>query len=198
MRRDVHDALARLQKRENIVQQVCTVFAASNDVRFRCLRCFLGKCLWIASGQYGNGVGILPLMEDGTVLVVRQFRYPGDSVLTEIPAGKLEYGEDPLDCGKRELSEEVGAEAREWIFLGNIYPTPAYDSEVIRIYLAIGLTFGRQHLDEGEFLNVCRVPLRELADKVMAGEIRDAKTQIAVLKTMYMLEHGQLKPDGAE
>lgn len=148
--------------------------------------------------RHPGGVGILPLMEDGTVLVVRQFRYPGDSVLTEIPAGKLEYGEDPLDCGKRELSEEVGAEAREWIFLGNIYPTPAYDSEVIRIYLATGLTFGRQHLDEGEFLNVCRVPLRELADKVMAGEIRDAKTQIAVLKTMYMLEHGQLKPDGAE
>ena len=148
--------------------------------------------------RHPGGVGILPLMEDGTVLVVRQFRYPGDSVLTEIPAGKLEYGEDPLDCGKRELSEEVGAGAREWIFLGNIYPTPAYDSEVIRIYLATGLTFGRQHLDEGEFLNVCRVPLRELADKVMAGEIRDAKTQIAVLKTMYMLEHGQLKPDGAE
>ena len=148
--------------------------------------------------RHPGGVVILPLMEDGTVLVVRQFRYPGDSVLTEIPAGKLEYGEDPLDCGKRELSEEVGAEAKEWIFLGNIYPTPAYDSEVIRIYLATGLTFGRQHLDEGEFLNVCRVPLRELADKVMAGEIRDAKTQIAVLKTMYMLEHGQLKPDGAE
>ena len=148
--------------------------------------------------RHPGGVGILPLMEDGTVMVVRQFRYPGDSVLTEIPAGKLEYGEDPLTCGKRELSEEVGAEAREWIFLGNIYPTPAYDSEVIRIYLATGLTFGRQHLDEGEFLNVCRVPLRELADKVMAGEIRDAKTQIAVLKTMYMLEHGQLKSDGAE
>ena len=148
--------------------------------------------------RHPGGVGILPLMPDGTVMMVRQFRYPGDSVLTEIPAGKLEYGEDPLQCGKRELSEEVGAEAKEWIFLGNIYPTPAYDSEVIRVYLATGLTFGNQHLDEGEFLNVCRVPLQELADKVMAGEIRDAKTQIAVLKTMYMLEHGQLKLDGAE
>ena len=148
--------------------------------------------------RHPGGVGILPLMEDGTVMVVRQFRYPGDSVLTEIPAGKLEYGEDPLTCGKRELSEEVGAEAKEWIFLGNIYPTPAYDSEVIRIYLATGLTFGKQHLDEGEFLNVCRLPLQTLVEQVMAGEIRDAKTQIAILKTAYMLEHGQLKLDGAE
>ncbi len=142
--------------------------------------------------RHPGGVGILPLMPDGTVMMVQQFRYPGDSVLTEIPAGKLEYGEDPLACGKRELKEEIGAEAMEWVFLGNVYPTPAYDSEVIRVYLAAGLTFGEQHLDEGEFLNVCRIPLQALADKVMAGEIRDAKTQIAILKTVYMLEHGAL------
>ena len=72
-----------------------------------------------------GGVGILPLMEDGTVLVVRQFRYPQGKVLTEIPAGKLEFGEDPLSCGKRELQEEVGAAAEEWVDLGTIYPTPA-------------------------------------------------------------------------
>lgn len=148
--------------------------------------------------RHPGGVGILPLMSDGTVMMVRQFRYPGDSVLTEIPAGKLEYGEDPLTCGKRELSEEIGAEAKEWIFLGNVYPTPAYDSEVIRVYLAAGLRFGKQHLDEGEFLNVCRIPLQTLADQVMAGEIRDAKTQIGVLKTVYMLEHGMLKLDQSD
>lgn len=151
--------------------------------------------------RHPGGVGVLPLMPDGTVMMVRQFRYPGDSVLTEIPAGKLEYGEDPLQCGKRELSEEIGAEAAEWIFLGNVYPTPAYDSEVIRVYLAAGLTFGKQHLDEGEFLNVCRIPLQTLVEQVMNGEICDAKTQIGVLKTAYMLEHGALKltgNDGAE
>ena len=142
--------------------------------------------------RHPGGVGILPLMEDGTVFVVRQFRYPGDSVLTEIPAGKLEYGEDPLTCGKRELSEEVGATAENWVFLGNIYPTPAYDTEIIRIYLATGLSFGKQHLDEGEFLNVVRVPLQELVDQVMDGKIFDAKTQIAVLKTARMLEKGLL------
>jgi ADP-ribose pyrophosphatase len=142
--------------------------------------------------RHPGGVGILPLLENGDVLMVRQFRYPGDSVLTEIPAGKLEYGEDALQCGKRELGEEIGAEAAEWRFLGNIYPTPAYDSEVIRIYLARGLTFGEQHLDEGEFLNVVRVPLAELVEQVMAGEICDAKTQIAVLKTAKLLESGAL------
>ena len=138
--------------------------------------------------RHPGGVGVLPLMEDGTVMMVRQFRYPGEQILTEIPAGKLEYGEDPLECGKRELSEEVGAEAAQWTFLGNIYPTPAYDSEIIRIYLARGLTFGEQHLDDGEFLNVVRLPLSELVEMVMRDEIRDAKTQIAILKTARLLD----------
>ena len=109
-------------------------------------------------------------------------------MLTEIPAGKLEYGEDPLSCGKRELKEEIGAAAEEWVDLGKIYPTPAYDTEVIHIYLAKGLSFGEQHLDPGEFLNVERVPLLTLYEQVMAGEILDAKTQIAVLKVKAMLE----------
>lgn len=138
-----------------------------------------------------GGVGILPLMEDGTVLVVRQFRYPQGKVLTEIPAGKLEFGEDPLSCGKRELQEEVGAAAEEWVDLGTIYPTPAYDTEVIHIYLARGLSFGEQHLDPGEFLNVERVPFQALYERVMAGEIADAKTQIAVLKVKAMLEKSE-------
>lgn len=138
--------------------------------------------------QHPGGVGILPLMEDGTVFTVRQFRYPQGKVLTEIPAGKLEYGEDPLSCGKRELKEEIGAEAAEWVSLGEIYPTPAYDTEVIHVYLAKGLSFGEQHLDPGEFLNVERLPLETLYRQVMAGEILDAKTQIAVLKVKAMLE----------
>lgn len=143
--------------------------------------------------HHPGGVGILPLMPDGTVLTVRQFRYPGGEVLTEIPAGKLEYGEDPLDCGKRELSEEVGAEADKWVFLGNIYPTPAYDDEIIRVYLATELHFGDQHLDPGEFLNVVPMQLSELYEKVMEGKICDAKTQIGVLKTMALLKEGKLE-----
>ncbi len=142
--------------------------------------------------RHPGGVGILPLMPDGTVLTVRQFRYPGGEVLTEIPAGKLEYGEEPLACGKRELNEEVGAEAENWLFLGNIYPTPAYDTEIIRVYLATGLHFGAQHLDQGEFLNVVPVPLTELYRQVMDGEIADAKTQIGVLKTICLAKEGKL------
>ena len=140
--------------------------------------------------HHPGGVGILPLLSDGIVMVVRQCRYPYAAVITEIPAGKLEYGEDPLACGKRELMEEVGAEAANWTFLGNIYPTPAYDDEIIRVYLATGLTFSEQHLDEGEFLSLERVPLSELVEQVMAGEIRDAKTQIAVLKTQRLVDGG--------
>ncbi len=142
--------------------------------------------------RHPGGVGILPLMPDGTVLTVRQFRYPGGEVLTEIPAGKLEYGEDPLSCGKRELSEEVGAEAENWTFLGNVYPTPAYDTEIIRVYLATGLSFGSQHLDPGEFLNVVPVPLSDLYRAVMNGEIADAKTQIGVLKTVCLAREEKL------
>ena len=138
--------------------------------------------------QHPGGVGILPLMPDGTVLVVRQFRYPGGKVLTEIPAGKLEYGEDPLTCGKRELKEEVGAVAEEWVSLGEVYPTPAYDTECIHLYLAKGMSFGEQHLDPGEFLNVERVPLQTLYEQVLEGKICDAKTQIAVLKVKAMIE----------
>lgn len=140
--------------------------------------------------HHPGGVGILPLFSDGTVAVVRQCRYPYGTVITEIPAGKLEEGEDPLTCGQRELMEEVGAQAAGWTFLGNIYPTPAYDDEIIRVYLATGLTMKEQHLDDGEFLALERLPLSQLVEDVMAGKIPDAKTQIAVLKTQRLVDGG--------
>ena len=140
--------------------------------------------------RHAGGVGVLPLLSDGTVIVVKQCRYAYNDIITEIPAGKMEYGEDPLECGKRELKEEVGAEAENWIFLGNIYPTVGYDDEIIRIFLATGLTFTGQELDGGEFLDLCRVPLSELVDQVMADELRDAKTALAVLKTQRLIDKG--------
>ena len=82
--------------------------------------------------------------------------------------------------------------AENWTFLGNVYPTPAYDTEIIRVYLATGLSFGSQHLDPGEFLNVVPVPLSDLYRAVMNGEIADAKTQIGVLKTVCLAREGQL------
>lgn len=130
-----------------------------------------------------GAVAVLPLYPDGTVLMERQFRYPHRRVFLEIPAGKLEHAaEDPLAAAARELREETGAVAERYTDLGWLDTTPAIIDERIRLYLAEGLTLGERQLDEDEFLTVERVPLARLLDMVMAGEIRDAKTQIAVLK----------------
>lgn len=137
--------------------------------------------------EHTGGVCILPLTDDNRVHVVRQFRYPFAKALLEIPAGKKEAGENPLACGVRELKEEVGAFADEMIPLGSMLPTPAYDTERIYMYLARGLHYGTQKLDEDEFLDVETVPLAKLKEMVMHGEIEDAKTQLAVLKACAML-----------
>ena len=116
--------------------------------------------------HYG-AVCIIPLLENGDVLLERQYRYPLREVITEIPAGKLDApDEDPLEAAKRELREETGATAAEWHALGLFCPTGAYSTERIYMYLARGLTFGARELDEDEFLNVFRMTLDELVDKV--------------------------------
>ena len=132
--------------------------------------------------HHPGGVTVLALTEREEVFVVRQFRYPFAQVLTELPAGKLEAGEDPLAAAQRELEEEVGVRAAHWEDLGKLYPTVAYDDEVIHMYLATGLSRTQRHLDEDEFLVAEPVPVQELAGQVLRGEIRDAKTQAAVLK----------------
>ena len=149
-----------------------------------------------ASREYLRHIGavcVIPVLEDGSVLVERQYRYPVAQVLTEIPAGKLDYiGEDPREAALRELREETGAVASELIPLGPFYPTCAYSTEVIHMFLARGLTFGERELDEDEFLNVFRMPLRELVEKILNGEIPDAKTQAAALRAWCMLKEGKL------
>ena len=122
------------------------------------------------------------------MLLVRQFRYPYGDILTEIPAGKRNAGEDPLETGKRELAEETGVTAERFIPLGTVYPTPGYCDEVIYLYLATGLHFTAAHPDEDEFLDVLRMPLSHLVDEVLAGNIPDAKTQIAALKAWTIME----------
>lgn len=135
---------------------------------------------------HSGGACVLPLYDDGSVTLVRQYRYGVSDVTLEVPAGKLELGEDPYEAVKRELSEETGCTADEIIFLGKDYSSPAILSEVIYIYLAKGLHEGKQHLDEGEFLELVRIPLKEAVDMVMRGEITDGKTQIALLKAALM------------
>ena len=137
--------------------------------------------------HHPGGVTVLALREDGAAYVVRQFRYPFHEVLTELPAGKLEPGEDPLEAAKRELEEEVGVTASHWESLGHLLPTVAYVDEVIHMYLATGLERSKQHLDEDDFLEAEPVALEELVRQILADQIRDAKTQAAVLKVWCKL-----------
>lgn len=137
--------------------------------------------------EHPGGVAVLPLDANGCVTLVRQFRYPFQRVLLELPAGKLEKGEDHRACGLRELEEETGMTAGEFTYLGGLYLSPGYSSEVLHLYLARELRQGTSHPDEGEFLNVEKMPFQELLDRVMAGEIHDAKTVAAVLKTKVYL-----------
>lgn len=138
--------------------------------------------------RHVGAVCVVPVTGDGTVVMERQFRYPFNDVLTELPAGKLDSKqEDPEEAARRELREETGARAEELIFLGDYYPTCAYSDEVIHLYLARGITFGERSLDEDEFLNVQLVPLEEAVRDVMNGTIKDGKTQTALLKAFLYL-----------
>ena len=138
--------------------------------------------------EHPGGVGIVPIDESGNVVAVRQFRYPVGDELLEIPAGKLEYGEDPYECAVRELSEETGYTAGEMVFLGMFYPSPGYCREKLYIYLALDLKAGDMHLDEDEYLNVERVPLDDFVRMIMDCENHDAKTIIGVLKAQKYLQ----------
>lgn len=139
--------------------------------------------------HHSGGVCILPINDKGEVLFVRQFRYPFKEVLLEIPAGKRENGEDPKECGLRELKEEIGAEAENITYLGKLYPTVAYDTEVIYMYMAQNLSFGEQKLDEDEFLDIVKIPLDKAYKMVLNDEIPDAKTQVAILKAREILQN---------
>ena len=131
---------------------------------------------------HNGGVCVAALTEQNEVLLVRQFRYPYKEVLLELPAGKLEAGEDPFEAAKRELSEECGLTADNFIDLGVVYATVGYDSEKIYLWAATGLHEVKQHLDAGEFLDVVKMPFDKALGLVMDGTIKDSKTQVALLK----------------
>lgn len=139
--------------------------------------------------KHEGAVGIVPMTEDGKIIMERQFRYPLQRVITEIPAGKVEGPEeDRLEAAKRELLEETGITADNWQNLGDYYPAAAYTTERLTLYLATGLHFGERKLDEDEFLNTFEMPIEEAVKKVMDGEISDGKSIIAILKTHFLLQ----------
>jgi ADP-ribose pyrophosphatase len=125
-----------------------------------------------------GAVMVIPLFDDGRVLMERQYRYPLSRVMTEFPAGKLDPQEGALACAKRELQEETGYTAREYIYLTQIHPVISYSTEFIDIYLARGLTAGEAQLDDGEFLETFTATVPELLEWVRNGQITDVKTII--------------------
>ncbi len=135
-----------------------------------------------------GAVCIVPITNDGDVILVKQYRYAVESVLLEIPAGKLDSSdEDPLDAATRELKEETGAVADKVTPLGLYLGSPAILSEKIHMYLATGLTFGETSPDEDEFIEICKIPLKEAVKMVLEGNIPDGKTQSGILRAAVML-----------
>ena len=128
--------------------------------------------------RHPGAVVILPVFDDGSVLLERQFRYPLGQVFIEYPAGKIDPGEDPLACAKRELEEETGYTASEWQFVCTIHNAIAYSDEHLDLYLARGLIAGEAKLDDGEFLETFRATLPEMLAMVRSGQVTDVKTVI--------------------
>lgn len=130
--------------------------------------------------EHSGGASVL-CVRDGKVALVRQYRYAYGEAICEIPAGKLNAGEDPMLAAKRELEEETGLKAERLVHRFTLYPTPGYTNEKIYIYEAEGVSAGSQHLDEGEFLNVEYLPVEDALRMVEEGSIKDAKTIVALL-----------------
>ena len=138
--------------------------------------------------HHPGGVGIVALDDDNSIYLVEQYRIPYDDMLLEIPAGKLDSRrENPLDAARRELSEETGFDAESIEYIGDFYPSVGFLDEILRMFIARGLTAGQTHPDEDEFVNLVKIPFDEAYRLVMDGKIKDGKTIAAILKTKCLL-----------
>lgn len=138
--------------------------------------------------HHPGGVAVVPMDREGNVYLERQFRYPYRRVITEIPAGKLEPGEDPFGAVQRELREEIGARAARWDRLGHILPSAGYTDEMLYLYLARDLDFGQTDLDEDEFLEPFRLPFAEALAMAADGRIDDGKTVAALFRAAKLIQ----------
>lgn len=143
--------------------------------------------------RHPGAVVVLPLMNDGAVLLERQYRYPLQDIFIEFPAGKIDPDEDPLACAKRELMEETGYTAAEWQFVCTIHNAIAYSDEHLDIFIARGLTAGERKLDEGEFLETFTATIPEMLEWIRTGKITDVKTVIGAF-WLEKIVSGQWKP----
>ncbi len=135
--------------------------------------------------RHPGAAAVVPMKDEGTVVLIHQFRYAAGGFIYEIPAGTLHQGEDPLACAARELEEEVGYRATSWEHLTSILPAPGYTDEVIHIYQATGLTKSTQKLDHDEVLEIVEMPIQKAIAHIRDGTIRDGKTIIG-LQSVYL------------
>ncbi|MBE6896329.1 MAG: NUDIX hydrolase [Ruminococcaceae bacterium] len=138
--------------------------------------------------RHQGAVCVVAIDNEENIYLVKQFRYPFNDIITEIPAGKLDAGETPLEGAARELREETGIVANNYLYLGELYTSPAFLDEVIHMYLATDLTFVEQDPDEDEFVEVEKIKLNDFVKEIMNGKIPDSKTQTAVLKAYLSLQ----------
>ena len=155
-------------------------------------RIFDGRIVDREVVEHPGGVGIALEDEEGRFFMVTQYRYAQEKIMLEYPAGKKEKGEDPLTTAKREIVEETGYEGRDFVYLGNMVPTPAYDTEVIELYYAKTGEYKGQHLDDDESIRLSRLTLDEITEKIVSGEINDAKTMgMTFLIKEYKARHSE-------
>ncbi|WP_126940082.1 NUDIX hydrolase [Veillonella sp. VA142] len=147
-----------------------------------------GKEAWREVIHHPGASAVVAIDEDNRIIMEKQFRYALNDYLLEIPAGKLDAGEDPLVCAKRELEEETGIIASEWISLGTIATSPGFCNEVIHLYVAKGLSKGEIHWDEDEYVEVERYTFDELLQRIKEEKIKDSKSLSALLLAMPYLK----------
>lgn len=145
--------------------------------------------------SHRGAVGMVALDDEGCVYLVRQYRHATGEHLLEIPAGKLDAGEDPVECARRELLEEIGRRADSWRRLASFYTSPGFSDEVLHLYLARDLIRGEASPDEDEFLEIMRLPLEAALNMVARGEIRDSKT-VAGLALASLYVEDKYRPEG--